>query len=74
MALFIKKVLINTRVETILIPDIDEILEEAEQNSIWYNDDEIEICRNEAIQEIKAYASLKNISFSKAKKEIYNSS
>ena len=73
MALFIKKVLINTRVETILIPDIEEILEETEQNNMWYNDDEIEICRIEAIQEIKAYASLKNIPFVKARKEIYNS-
>ena len=73
MALFIKKVLINTRVETILIPDIEEILEETKQNNIWYNDDEIETYKNESIQEIKAYALLKNIPFAKARKEIYNS-
>ena len=35
MALFIKKVLINTRVETILIPDIEEILEETPEGPVF---------------------------------------
>lgn len=74
MALFTKKVSINTIVKTILIPDIEEILKETEQNNIWYNDEQIQTYRNESIKEIKEYASLKNISFSIAKKEIYNPS
>ena len=61
MALFTKKVSINTIVETILIPDIEEILKETEQNNIWYNDEQIQTYRNESIKEIEEYASLKNI-------------
>lgn len=74
MSLFIKKVFINDNVKIIFIPNLDELLEENDQDQIWYNDDQIEICRKEAIQEIKEYASLKNISFYEAKIKIYNTS
>ena len=64
-----KKVSIDTNSNIILIPTKEEITDD--NDILWYNDDQLEKIKNEAITEIKAYSLLKNISFKKAAKEIY---
>ncbi len=66
----IKKVSINTNVNVILIPSKDEIITN-QTNDVWYNDNQLEKIKKEAICEIKVFSMMKNISFKQAVKDIY---
>ena len=66
----IKKVSIDTTVNVILIPSKDELITN-KSNDIWYNDNQLEKIKNEAICEIKVFSMMKNISFKQAVKDIY---
>jgi hypothetical protein len=67
----IKKVSINTNVNVILIPSKEEILTD-EIYDMWYNDNQLEEIKKEAICEIKIFSIMKNISFEQAIKDIYS--
>ena len=66
----IKKVSIDTTVNVILIPSKDELITN-KSNDIWYNDNQLEKIKSEAICEIKVFSMMKNISFEQAVKDIY---
>tara|TARA_B100001287_G_C22497068_1_gene441755 strand:+ start:259 stop:474 length:216 start_codon:yes stop_codon:yes gene_type:complete len=66
----IKKVSIDTTVNVILIPSKDELITN-KSNDIWYNDNQLEKIKNEAICEIKVFSMMKNIPFKQAVKDIY---
>ena len=64
-----KKVSIDPNDNIIFIPTKEELSDDF--NVLWYNDDQLEKIKNEAISEIKIYSILKNISFEEARKNIY---
>ena len=64
-----KKVSIDPNDNIIFIPTKEELSDNF--NVLWYDDDQLEKIKNEAISEIKVYSILKNISFKEARKNIY---
>tara|TARA_Y100000992_G_scaffold95415_1_gene61454 strand:- start:7738 stop:7962 length:225 start_codon:yes stop_codon:yes gene_type:complete len=64
-----KKVSIDPNDNIIFIPTKEELSDNF--NVLWYDDDQLEKIKNEAISEIKVYSVLKNISFKEARKDIY---
>ncbi len=65
-----KKVSINNIVSVILIPSKDEIITN-KINDIWYDNIQLKKIKSEAINEIKTFSIIKNISFEQAVKDIY---
>ena len=66
----IKKVSINTNVNVILIPAKEEIITN-NKNDVWYDDNQLDKIKKEAMYEIKVFSIMKNISFNQAVKDIY---
>lgn len=64
-----KKVSIDPSDNIIFIPTKEELSNDF--NVLWYDDNQLEKIKNEAICEIKVYSLLKNIPFKKARKDIY---
>ena len=52
------------------LPSKDELITN-KSNDIWYNDNQLEKIKNEAICEIKVFSMMKNIPFKQAVKDIY---
>lgn len=63
-----KKVTINSIVNVMLVPCKDEFVNKGE---IWYDWKSLKRIQLEASMEIKAFANIKNISYSQALQEIY---
>lgn len=66
-----KSVTINKEVTVILIPCKEEYIEKEIFNDLWYTTEQLFTMKNEAIFEVRCYATLKNITCKEAVKTMY---